>query len=144
MKRLTIIVLAFGIASFTTLSAQENKNVVKETTTTKLIVKGTEIETVVAEEVSEKKSVIEVDGTNQTNQVSSEKVIQSGTETNIQIEDPTVNVINQARLDQMKRDGNLTIDGIQRGAPTQETKDVIIDGKKCTCVCSEKKESKID
>jgi len=85
-----------------------------------------------------------VDGTNQTNQVSSEKVIQSGTETNIQIEDPTVNVINQARLDQMKRDGNLTIDGIQRGAPTQETKDVIIDGKKCTCVCSEKKESKID
>ncbi|PIV50254.1 MAG: hypothetical protein COS19_04585 [Flavobacteriaceae bacterium CG02_land_8_20_14_3_00_34_13] len=144
MKHLIIISLAFGMASFTTLHAQENKNIEKETTTTKVIVKGTEVETVVAQEVSEKKSIIEVDGTNQTNQDSSEKVIKSGTETNIQIEDPTVNVINQAQLDQMKKEGNPTIDGVQRGAPTRVTTEILVEGKKCTCVCSEKKEGTID
>jgi|GEM_PF-2903529 len=148
MKRFLMITLTFGFLAFSgNMQAQVNQNKEKETTTTKVVVKGTDVETVVAEEVKEKQSLIQVEGTNQTNQSSSEMILKSGTQTNILVDDKKLNVENQLQLER-DRLNNATIDGVQRGAPTpvqaQTTRETIIDGKKCTCVCTEKAEVSID
>ncbi len=146
MKRILMITLTIGFLVFTSnMQAQVNENKEKETTTTKVVVKGTDVETVVAEEVTEKRSVIQVEGTDKTNQDSSERIIKAGTETNILVEDKKLNVDNQLHLER-ERAKNASIDGVQRGTPVQaQTKmETVIDGKKCTCVCTEKAEASID
>lgn len=69
MKRLIITTLAVFFGFTTALVAQENRDVKKEKETTKVkIDKGIETDTVVIEEVDEEVEVIEVEGTNKTNQ----------------------------------------------------------------------------
>ncbi len=144
MKRILIITFTFGLLTFTSnMHAQVNQNKEKETVTTKVVVKGTDVETVVAEEVSEKRSVIQVEGTDKTNQNSSERVIKSGKETNIIVDDKKINVDNQLQLER-ERANNASIDGVQRGAPIQTRVETVIEGKQCTCVCTEKANTSID
>lgn|SRR5690554_5006566 len=69
MKRIIITTLAVFFGFTTALVAQENRDVKKEKETTKVkIDKGIETDTVVIEEVDEEVEVIEVEGTNKTNQ----------------------------------------------------------------------------
>ncbi len=113
------------------LSAQNNENKKKETTVEKVTVVGTDVETVSKTDVDTEKSIVKVEGTEETNQSSREEKVVDQKTTKIDVD--------------KKRDDGTAIDGIQRGKPTEvATKEVMIDGKKCTCVCDEKKDKAID
>lgn len=120
-----IVLLPFAI------SAQNNENKKKETTVEKVTVVGTDVETISKTDVDTEKSVVKVEGTTETNQSSREEKVVDDKVTKVDVD--------------KKRDDGQTIDGVQRGKPTlTSTHEVMIDGKKCTCVCNEKKNDTID
>lgn len=120
-----IVLMPFAI------NAQNNENKKTETTVEKVTIKDTDVETVTKTNVDTEKSVLKVEGTNETNQSSHEE--KQVDEINSRVEVDTT------------RDDVERIDGVQRGKPLlTTTKEVVIDGKKCTCECIENKEKIID
>lgn len=113
------------------MSAQSNENKKQETTVEKVTVVGTDVDTISKTEVDTEKSVINVEGTTETNQSTrEEKLVDQKT--------------SRVNVDSTRDDGE-TIDGVQRGKPTlTTTKEVVIDGKKCKCECTDEKVNVID
>lgn len=125
MKRIVITTLVIGLFSFAGLQAQINENVKKETTLKKVTVKDTNVETIVDKEVDEKRSVIKVEGTDETNQNSEELIISGEKNYSVEVIDKELNVENQKDLDKLKKEENERIDGQQRGVPIQTDADTL-------------------
>lgn len=117
MKRIVILTLSFCIFALTGIYAQVNENVTKETTVKKATIKDTNVETIVNQEVDEKKSVIKVEGTDKTNQESKEEVISDEVSKSVSVEAKTVNTENEKDLKKLKEEEYKRIDGQQRGVP---------------------------
>ncbi|MEX0996040.1 MAG: hypothetical protein WDZ45_03200 [Flavobacteriaceae bacterium] len=125
MKRTAIVTLIFALFSFIGLQAQVNENVKKETTVKKVTVKDTNVETVVDKEVEETKSVLKVEGTEDTNQNSEEVIVSDEKNYTIEVIEKEVNLENQKDLEKLKKEENKRIDGQQRGVPIQTDADSI-------------------
>jgi|GEM_PF-4963436 len=123
MKSNTIVGLIFALFSFIGLQAQVNENVKKETTVKKVTVKDTNVETIIDKEVEETKSIISVEGTSETNQDSEEVIVSDKKNHKVELVEKEVNLENQNKLDELKKEENKRIDGQQRGVPIQTDAD---------------------
>ncbi len=120
-----IVLLPFAI------NAQNNENKKTETTVEKVTVVGTDVDTISKTDVDTEKSVIKVEGTTETNQSTREDKLVDEKKSKVNVD--------------TTRDDAERIDGVQRGKPLlTSTKEVTIDGKKCTCECIENKDETID
>lgn len=117
MKHLVISTLVIAFFSFSGKQSQVNESVIKETTIKTVTVKGTQIETTVETEVEEKRSVINVEGTEQTNQISEEVIIIDEKIYSVDVIDKGTNIENKKELDKLKNKETKRIDGLQRGLP---------------------------
>ncbi len=68
MKKITYLI-AILLLSVTSVNAQENVNVKKETVTKRVITKGTTVETTITNDIKEERDVIKVEETESINQV---------------------------------------------------------------------------
>ncbi len=125
MKRIVITTLVIGLFSFAGLHAQINENVKKETTLKKVTVKDTNVETIVDKEVDVKRSVIKVEGTDETNQNSEEVIISDEKNYSVELIEKELNAENQKDLDRLKKEEIIRIDGQQRGVPIQTDADTL-------------------
>lgn len=125
MKRVEILTLIFAIFTFIGLQGQVNENVKKETTVKKVTIKDTNIETVVDKEVKEIKSIIKVEGTDETNQNSEEVIVSDEKNFSVEVKEKEINVENQKQLEKLKNEEIKRIDGQQRGIPIQTDADTI-------------------
>ena len=125
MKRIVILILTFCIFALTGMYAQVNENVKKETTIKKVTIKDTNIEKIVDKEVEEIKSVIKVDGTDETNQNSEEVIVSDEKNFSVEVKEREINVENQKQLEKLKNEATKRIDGQQRGVPIQTDADTI-------------------
>ncbi len=119
MKHIVISTLVICLFAITGMQAQVNENVKKETTVKKVTVKDANVETIVDEEVDEKKSVIKVEGTDETNQKSEEVVVTDQVSKSVKVEEKSVNIENEEELKKLKKkeEEYKRVDGQQRGVP---------------------------
>ncbi len=125
MRHTALVTLFFALFSLVGLQAQVNENIKKETTVKKTTVKDTNVETVIDKEVKQTKSVIKVEGTEDTNQNSEEVIVSDEKNHTVEVIEKEVNIENEKALEELKKEQVERIDGQQRGIPVQTDADVI-------------------
>ncbi|PVW13840.1 hypothetical protein [Marixanthomonas spongiae] len=98
MKKAMYSVITVFFIAFTSVYAQENKNVHKETVTKKVTVKDTKVDTKVVQEVKEDNEVVKVEGTNEQDQNAKVITSKSGTSEQVVADEVSVDAGNAEKI----------------------------------------------